>query len=62
MNEVDADRKAKEALCTARARAGDSESATTSELLRMMRNDAVLQEALTVLGVARLWESQNVRH
>jgi hypothetical protein len=37
-------------------------SATTSELLRMMRNDVQLQEAFTVLGIARLWDSQNLRH
>lgn len=62
MTEVEADRRTREALRTARARAGDSESATESELLRMMRNDAQLQEAFTVLGLIRLRESQNLRH
>ncbi|KFX64235.1 hypothetical protein KBK24_0121595 [Burkholderia sp. K24] len=62
MTEVEADRLTKEALRTARARAGDSESAVQSEVLRMMRNDAQLQEAFTVLGVARMWESQRARH
>jgi len=62
VTEVEADRRTREALRTARARAGDSESATESELLRMMRNDAQLQEAFTVLGLIRLRESQNLRH
>jgi hypothetical protein len=62
VNEVEAQRRTREALRTARARAGDSESATKAELLRMMRNDADLQEAFTVLGIARLRESQNIRH
>jgi len=62
VNEGEADRLTKEALRTARARAGDSESATKSEVLRMMRNDAQLQEAFAVLGIARLRESQNFRH
>lgn len=62
MTEVEADRLTKEAMRTARARAGDSESATESELLRMMRNDAQLHEAFTVLAISRLRESQNPRH
>lgn len=62
MTEVEAERRTKEALRTAHARAGDRVSAVKAELLRMMRNDAELQEALTVLGIARLEESQNFRH
>lgn len=62
MSESEAERRTQEALRTARARAGDSESATEAELLRMMRNDADLQEAFTVLGIARLRESQKPRH
>lgn len=62
MTEVEADRLTKEALRTARARAGDSESATKSELLRMMRNDAQLQEAFAVVGIARLRGSQKIFH
>jgi hypothetical protein len=62
VTEVEAERRTKEALRTARARAGDSVSAVKAELLRMMRNDADLQEALTVLGIARLGESQTLHH
>jgi hypothetical protein len=62
VNEDEADRLTKEALRTACARAGDSVSATKSELIRMMRNDAQLQEAFTVLGIRHLRESQNLRH
>ncbi|MFM0270131.1 hypothetical protein PQQ59_06070 [Paraburkholderia aspalathi] len=62
MTEVEADGLAQEALRTARARAGDSASATTTELLRMMRHDVQLQHAFAVLSIARLRESQNLRH
>lgn len=62
MTEGEADRLTKEALRTARARAGDSEEATAAELLRMIRNDAQLQYAFIVLGIGRLRESQNSLH
>lgn len=62
MNEVEADRLTQEALRTARARAGDSVSETTTELLRMMHFDAQLQLAFAVLSIARLQESQKLRH
>ncbi|WP_175054376.1 hypothetical protein [Paraburkholderia sediminicola] len=62
MTEVEADRLTQEALRTARARAGDSVSATTTELLRMMHFDAQLQLAFAVLSIARLQESQKLRH
>ena len=62
MTEVEAERRTKEALRIARVRAGDSVSAVKAELLRMMRNDAKLSEALTVMGIARLEESQNLHH
>lgn len=62
MTEIEAEQFTQEALRTARARAGDSESATKAELLRMVRNDAQLQEAFAMVGVARLRESQDLRH
>ncbi|WP_137957481.1 hypothetical protein [Burkholderia sp. 4M9327F10] len=62
MTEAEADRLTKEALRTAHARAGDSESATESELFRMMRNDVRLQEAFVVVGIARLRGSQKIFH
>jgi hypothetical protein len=62
VTEAEAERLTKEALRTARARAGDSESATKSEVLRMMRNDAQLQEAFAVVGIAQLRASQKIFH
>ncbi|BCF88702.1 hypothetical protein [Paraburkholderia largidicola] len=62
MTDADAQRRANEALRTARARAGDNEEAVKGELLSMMRRDEQLHEALTVLGLARLRELQKPRH
>ncbi|WP_213761784.1 hypothetical protein [Caballeronia sp. dw_19] len=62
MRERDAKTIAAEALQQARARAGDSEEAVKVEFVNMMHRDPQLHEALTILGVARLWESQNLRH
>ncbi|OTP79458.1 hypothetical protein [Caballeronia sordidicola] len=62
MREREAKTIAAEALQKARAQAGDSEEAVKVEFVNMMHRDPQLHEALTTLGVARLWESQNLRH
>lgn len=58
MTESEARLLSREALSTARARAGDDEEATKAEILAMMSIDAQLHKAFEVLGTARLWESQ----
>lgn len=62
MKESEAKTIAAEALQKARVQAGDSEEAVKVEFVNMMHRDPQLHEALTKLGVARLWESQNLRH
>ncbi|WP_454871756.1 hypothetical protein [Paraburkholderia xenovorans] len=63
MTKSEAMRLAKEALHTLRAQSGDEE--TVKEMfIWKMQADRRLHEALTVLGTARLWESQlqHLRH
>jgi hypothetical protein len=62
VKEGEAKRLAKEALDRARALAGDNEEAVKEVFINMMYASPQLHEALTILGVARLWESQNLRH
>lgn len=62
MTQTEARRLARAALHEAHTRAGDDEGAVKVEFVTMMRRDRQLHDALTVLGVARLWESQNLRH
>jgi hypothetical protein len=62
VKESDAKTIAKEALDRARALAGDNEEAVKALFINMMHADPRLHEALTILGVARLWESQNLLH
>ncbi|SIT43721.1 hypothetical protein BN2476_350257 [Paraburkholderia piptadeniae] len=62
MTESDAQRRADEALRTARARAGDNEGAVQVELEAMMHRDEQLHKALAVLGLAHLRELQKPRH
>jgi hypothetical protein len=62
VNEAEAKRRTHEALRTARARAGDNEQGVKAELLRMVQRESTLQQAFQMLGIARLWESQNLRH
>jgi hypothetical protein len=62
VNEAEAKRRTQEALRTARARAGDNEQGVKAELLRMVQREPGLQQAFQMLGIARLWESQNLRH
>lgn len=61
MSEAEAKQLAKEALNRLSAQSGDEE--TVKEMfICQMRLDRRLHEALTVLGVAQLWESQKPRH
>jgi hypothetical protein len=62
VRESEAKTIAAEALQKARVRAGDSEEAVKVEFINMMQRDEQLHAALTKLGVARLWESQNLLH
>jgi len=62
VTEVEAERRTKRALRTARARAGDNEERVKAELLRMVQREPELQEAFALLGMQRLWESQNLCH
>lgn len=62
MKEGEAKSIAVEALHKARAQAGQDEEAVKVVFINMMGRDETLHEALTILGVARLWESQNLRH
>ncbi|WP_168793574.1 hypothetical protein [Paraburkholderia aromaticivorans] len=62
MKEGEAKRRTQEALRTASARAGDNEEGVKAELLRMVQREPALQEAFQMLGITRLWESQNLRH
>lgn len=62
MTDADAARIAAAAVQKAKAKAGDDEAAAKSELLVMMDADPQLHEAMAIFGLARLWESQNLRH
>lgn len=62
MTDADAARIAAAAVHKAKATAGDDEGAAKREILEMMEADPKLHEAMAVFGLARLWESQNLRH
>lgn len=62
MTDAQAAQIAAAAVHKAKAKAGDSEAATKTELLAMMEVDPELREAMAIFGLVRLWESQNLRH